>query len=134
MNRKEFLTYFWNQIFKPTLFVIAGAYCISYLYKAFSVAGNERSTLLLLTSVAIIYLLLYVIGRFFHHVLDKLKKRIPAFIMKILKGMFQIVSPLVFLFLLYTSWENDNIRSLILLAILLTEFIFRETDKQADRS
>ncbi len=132
MNRKEFLTYFWNKVFKPILFLIAGAYCIYFLYRAIFVSGEEQNFLILITILAFIYTLLYSIGRLFENVMERAMRNIPVSQKKLLKLLFQIISPAILLFLIYASWNHDKVGTLILLAVLLVENLVQSSAQRPD--
>ncbi|HCS20255.1 MAG TPA: hypothetical protein DIW47_06785 [Bacteroidetes bacterium] len=134
MTRKEFLINFWNKVFKPFLFLLAGAFSMYFLYLAIFEPGNERNFVVLMTALGLIYVLLYVVGRLFQNTVGRLNRKIPVLWRTGIRDVLRIISPLVFLFHIYVSWKNDKMGTLILFAILLTEFIFRESKRPADRS
>lgn len=130
MTRKEFIRFFLKEVLRSILFLFAGAFCISFFYHALFKSGNERNAMILLTSLAFIYVLLYTIGRFFHKTMEKLTAEIPAFYRLALNRIIQIISPFVFVFLIHISFEEDRIWTLIVLALLLAEFLIDQRKRQ----
>ncbi|WP_336127155.1 hypothetical protein [Mesoflavibacter sp. CH_XMU1422-2] len=129
MNRREFFIKVWNTLIsiwkkwiRPILLIGIIFLFVKFIFKAIVENGSERVVVIVAFVIGLVILTAHLMKIFFNSFTKKLNSILPEsikFWLRILSKILNYISPVIFGIIIYHFWNENSIKTVIILSLLL---------------
>ncbi|MEF3077378.1 hypothetical protein [Winogradskyella poriferorum] len=129
MNRREFFIKVWNTLIsiwkkwiRPILLIGIIFLCVKLIFKAIVENGSERVVVIVAFVIGLVILTAHLMKILFNSFTKKLNSILPEsikFWLRILSKILNYISPVIFGIIIYHFWNENSIKTVIILSLLL---------------
>ena len=133
MNRRDFFIKVWNTLIsiwkkwiRPILLIGIIFLCIKFIFNAIVENKSERVVVIVAFVFGLVILTAHFTKMFFNSFTKKLNSILPESIklwLRILSKILNYISPVIFGIIIYHFWNENSIKTVIILSLLLVHKI-----------